>query len=92
MLPPRLTKPHSRTLLVKKKKKNCSDVAPVNAFPRSTSPSAHASDWVYELTARDWQKWIGHHAANQVRNRSGCYARVHPGTDLKIISLNTNYW
>ncbi|TKA54510.1 hypothetical protein B0A53_03203 [Rhodotorula sp. CCFEE 5036] len=68
------------------------DVAPVNAFPRSTSPSAHASDWVYELTARDWQKWIGHHAANQVRNRSGCYARVHPGTDLKIISLNTNYW
>lgn len=23
---------------------------------------------------------------------SGCYSRVHPGTNLKIISLNTNYW
>ncbi|GAA5985539.1 hypothetical protein JCM10908_007017 [Rhodotorula pacifica] len=68
------------------------DVSPVNAFPRSNSPSAHASDWVFELAARDWQKWIGHHAANQVRNMSGCYSRVHPGTDLKIISLNTNYW
>ncbi|GAA5877305.1 hypothetical protein JCM3774_001632 [Rhodotorula dairenensis] len=68
------------------------DVAPVNAFPRSTSPSAHASDWVFELTARDWQKWIGRDAANQVRKHSGCYSRVHPGTDLKIISLNTNYW
>ncbi|GAA6057978.1 hypothetical protein JCM3770_004596 [Rhodotorula araucariae] len=68
------------------------DVSPVNAFPRSTSPQSSASDWVFDLTARDWQKWIGHRAAEQVRTRSGCYARVHPGTDLKIISLNTNYW
>ncbi|GAA6019186.1 hypothetical protein JCM8202_000927 [Rhodotorula sphaerocarpa] len=68
------------------------DVAPVNAFPRSTSPSAHASDWIFDLAARDWRKWIGHEAARKLRERSGCYARVHPGTDLKIISLNTNYW
>ena len=69
-----------------------SDVAPVNAFPRSTSPQASASDWVFDLAARDWEKWIGRRAAEQVRTTSGCYSRVHPGTDLKIISLNTNYW
>ncbi|CDR46236.1 RHTO0S12e01882g1_1 [Rhodotorula toruloides] len=68
------------------------DVAPVNAFPRSTSPQAHDSDWVFELAARDWRKWIGRDAADQVRKMSGCYSRVHPGTNLKIISLNTNYW
>ncbi|GJN94375.1 hypothetical protein Rhopal_007454-T1 [Rhodotorula paludigena] len=68
------------------------DVSPVNAFPRSTSSTGFASDWVFELTARDWKKWIGRAAAEQVRTMSGCYARVHPGTNLKIISLNTNYW
>ena len=29
---------------------------------------------------------------DRVRTRSGCYSRVHPGTELRIISLNTNYW
>ncbi|GAA5886496.1 hypothetical protein JCM16303_001431 [Sporobolomyces ruberrimus] len=68
------------------------DVAPVNAFPRSTSPSGQASQWVFDIAAKDWKKWIGHKAAQQVRTMSGCYARVHPGTNLKIISINTNYW
>ncbi|TNY17910.1 sphingomyelin phosphodiesterase [Rhodotorula diobovata] len=68
------------------------DVAPVNGFPRSTTVNASEADWVFELAARDWEKWIGQDAAQQVRMMSGCYATVHPGTDLKIISLNTNYW
>jgi len=71
---------------------SCSDVAPVNGFPRSTTVNASEADWVFELAARDWEKWIGQDAAQQVRMMSGCYATVHPGTDLKIISLNTNYW
>lgn len=69
-----------------------SDVAPVNAFPRMTSPNGDASQWVFDIAAKDWKKWIGHKAAEQVRTMSGCYSRVHPGTDLKIISINTNYW
>ncbi|GAA5905278.1 hypothetical protein JCM6882_003735 [Rhodosporidiobolus microsporus] len=71
------------------------DVVPVNAFPRdlSLSTNGEASPaWVYDLTAKDWEKWIGAEAAEQVRTKSGCYSRVHPGTDLRIISLNTNYW
>ncbi|SCV68233.1 BQ2448_354 [Microbotryum intermedium] len=79
------------------------DVAPVNAFPRTTSWNREnstttlaiartSSDWVFELAARDWEKWIGPKASRQVRDYYGCYSRVHPGTDLRIISLNTNYW
>ncbi|GAA5871736.1 hypothetical protein JCM8547_008128 [Rhodosporidiobolus lusitaniae] len=69
------------------------DIAPVNAFPRSSSPASPTSaQWVFDLSAADWARWIGRHAANQVRTKSGCYSRVHPGTRLKIVSLNTNYW
>ncbi|GAA5973924.1 hypothetical protein JCM21900_004999, partial [Sporobolomyces salmonicolor] len=68
------------------------DIAPVNSFPRETSPTGRESQWVYEIAARDWKKWIGRKAAEQVKKMSGCYARVHPGTELKIISVNTNYW
>ncbi|GAA5892663.1 hypothetical protein JCM8208_005880 [Rhodotorula glutinis] len=35
------------------------DVAPVNGFPRSTSLNASAADWVYELAAQGWEKWVG---------------------------------
>jgi sphingomyelin phosphodiesterase len=68
------------------------DIAPVNAFPRSTSALAGAAQWAFDLMAQDWEKWIGPEAARQVATQSGCYAKVHPGTRLKIISLNTNYW
>ncbi|GAA5880774.1 hypothetical protein JCM1840_001369 [Sporobolomyces johnsonii] len=68
------------------------DIAPVNSFPRETSPTGRESQWVFDIAARDWKKWIGHQAAEQVKKMSGCYARVHPGTELKIISVNTNYW
>ena len=68
------------------------DVAPVNGFPRSTTGNASSADWVYELAAQDWERWIGRVAAEQVRTMSGCYAAVHPGTSLKIISINTNLW
>ncbi|BGP20196.1 hypothetical protein JCM10213v2_008331 [Rhodosporidiobolus nylandii] len=72
------------------------DIAPVNAFPRSpqSSPpySGTSAQWVYDLSSRDWRRWIGRRAAEQVRTRSGCYARVHPGTRLKVVSVNTNLW
>ncbi|GAA5820840.1 hypothetical protein JCM11251_001839 [Rhodosporidiobolus azoricus] len=71
------------------------DVVPVNAFPRNSTldyDTRGSPQWAYELCARDWERWIGGEAAAQVRTRSGCYSRVHPGTNLRIISLNTNYW
>ncbi|KAI5478729.1 hypothetical protein MNV49_004654 [Pseudohyphozyma bogoriensis] len=74
-----------------------SDVSPVNSFPRSTSPSAPSSQWVFDLAANEWEKWIGEESAQMVREKSGCYSKVHGGDaqgkgGLRIISLNTLYW
>ncbi|ORY88479.1 Metallo-dependent phosphatase-like protein [Leucosporidium creatinivorum] len=68
------------------------DIAPVNAFPRASSVAATETQWVFDVAARDWEKWIGKEAARQVATNYGCYSRVHPGTGLRIISVNTNYW
>ncbi|KAK4047454.1 hypothetical protein OIV83_005366 [Microbotryomycetes sp. JL201] len=68
------------------------DVAPVNAFPRTTSVQAQQAQWVYDIAAKDWEKWIGKDAAKSVATQYGCYSIVHPGSELRIISVNTNYW
>ncbi|KAK4046708.1 hypothetical protein OIO90_006461 [Microbotryomycetes sp. JL221] len=74
------------------------DIAPVNAFPRTTTVTKTAASaqqqtqWVFDIAAQDWKKWIGHKAAQSVKNNFGCYSVVHPGTELRIISVNTNYW
>ncbi|GAA6023339.1 hypothetical protein JCM10207_005752 [Rhodosporidiobolus poonsookiae] len=68
------------------------DTDPVNGFPLNSTTSGADIQWVYDLLADDWKGWIGAEAAEQVRTKSGCYSVVHPGTSLKVISLNTNYW
>ncbi|GAA5872365.1 hypothetical protein JCM8547_000909 [Rhodosporidiobolus lusitaniae] len=68
------------------------DVAPVNAFPLNTSAHFSSAQWVFDVNAKEWEPWIGSAGAEQVRTKSGCYSHVHPGTSLRIISLNTNYW
>lgn len=47
---------------------------------------------MYDIAAAGWNLSIGPEAAALVPQFSGCYARVHPGTDLRIISVNSNYW
>lgn len=47
---------------------------------------------MFEIAAKAWERWIGKQAAEQARTRYGCYSRVHPGTRLRIVSLNTQYW
>lgn len=70
-----------------------SDVAPVNAFPRlSSTNSSTSSSWAYEIAAHDWLPWIGKTASKSVLENSGSYTVLHPGTNLRIISINTNYW
>ncbi|BGO91484.1 hypothetical protein JCM10020v2_003139 [Rhodotorula toruloides] len=71
------------------------DIGPVNAFaldPTINAASATNAQQIYNLSASDWRRWIGDEAANQVLTNYGCYSLVHPGTKLRIISLNTNYW
>ncbi|EIM91606.1 sphingomyelin phosphodiesterase [Stereum hirsutum FP-91666 SS1] len=71
------------------------DSVPVNSFPRNTSSSGvHATDdlFVFDTQSAGWEKWINATAADQVDHNSGSYAIVVPGTSLKIISMNTQYW
>ncbi|KAF9467960.1 sphingomyelin phosphodiesterase [Collybia nuda] len=65
--------------------------APVNAFPRNTTSKANAQ-WVFDAQSKGWTKWIGAASATQVSHFSGSYSVVHPGTNLRIISINTVYW
>ncbi|EPQ52297.1 sphingomyelin phosphodiesterase [Gloeophyllum trabeum ATCC 11539] len=67
------------------------DSAPVNNFPRSTTEAPNVQ-WVFDVQSQGWRKWINSTSAYQLVHRSGSYATVVPGTKLKIISINTNYW
>ncbi|KAI9629044.1 hypothetical protein KEM48_011203 [Puccinia striiformis f. sp. tritici PST-130] len=67
------------------------DVAPTNSFPRNTTITL-SSQWDLELFSDTWARWIGDHGAHTLQANSGCYSRIHPGTNLKIISLNTGFW
>ncbi|GAA5863566.1 hypothetical protein JCM3774_006528 [Rhodotorula dairenensis] len=68
------------------------DAAPVNSFPRWGADPGVSIDWLYQVAADGWNASIGDQAARLLAESSGCYSRVHPGTDLKVISINTNYW
>ncbi|KAI9619130.1 hypothetical protein H4Q26_011810 [Puccinia striiformis f. sp. tritici PST-130] len=68
------------------------DVAPTNSFPRNTTITTLSSQWDLELFSDTWARWIGDHGAHTLPANSGCYSRIHPGTNLKIISLNTGFW
>ncbi|KAI0309549.1 sphingomyelin phosphodiesterase [Amylostereum chailletii] len=72
------------------------DSAPVNSFPRNTTTGENVQ-WVFDLNAAGWGSWINTEGVNQVMHRSGSFALVAPGTNLRraqilVISLNTMYW
>ncbi|EIM91610.1 acid sphingomyelinase [Stereum hirsutum FP-91666 SS1] len=71
------------------------DSAPVNSFPRkisATNPNITSAQFVFDTQSAGWEGLIGQVAANQVEHDSGSYSVVHPGTNLRIISMNTQYW
>ncbi|KAK4335393.1 sphingomyelin phosphodiesterase [Rhodotorula toruloides] len=71
------------------------DIGPGNAFALDSTinaASATNAQQIYNMSASDWRRWIGDDAVNQVQTNFGCYSVVHPGTNLRIISLNMNYW
>ncbi|KZV71061.1 sphingomyelin phosphodiesterase [Peniophora sp. CONT] len=68
------------------------DAAPVNSFPRNTTETTISSQWVFDTQSAGWEPWIGSAAAADVDSKSGSYAIVPEGTNLRIISLNTLFW
>ncbi|KAI0702327.1 sphingomyelin phosphodiesterase [Cytidiella melzeri] len=68
-------------------------IAPVNSFPRNTTPSTVGdSQFVFDTQSAGWEQWIGSTAAEQVHDVSGSYSKVIPGMKLRIVSMNTQYW
>ncbi|EPS35892.1 hypothetical protein H072_10630 [Dactylellina haptotyla CBS 200.50] len=69
------------------------DTAPVNLFPLAEPETSYASAApFYNQVGVELQKWIGASAAKSMKENFGCYSVVHPGTNLKIISISTNFW
>ncbi|KAF9265105.1 sphingomyelin phosphodiesterase [Marasmius fiardii PR-910] len=68
------------------------DTTPVNAFARSSSMTSNNSQFVFDLSSAGWNHWIGNDASKQVKHESGSYIASVPGTRLRILSVNTQYW
>ncbi|KAF8591358.1 sphingomyelin phosphodiesterase [Ramaria rubella] len=68
------------------------DTSPVNAFPRTDTQTTLNAQWVFNIQSAGWRQWIGAAAATELDHTSGSYAVVVPGLDLRVISINTQYW
>ncbi|KAH9944712.1 Metallo-dependent phosphatase-like protein [Amylocystis lapponica] len=66
--------------------------APTNSFPRNTTVHEINSQWVFDAQRDFWSQWIGKEATAQLHRHSGSYSTMAPGLNLRIISLNTQYW
>lgn len=67
---------------------------PVNSFPpQGVHTLANQSNqYMYDTLASSWIDWIGPDAAATAALRAGAYSIVHPGTNLRIISFNTQFY
>ncbi|KAF8205435.1 sphingomyelin phosphodiesterase [Mycena galopus ATCC 62051] len=68
------------------------DSAPVNSFPLDATIEFDGAQWVFNLEDNEWAHWINDTAANEEKHFSGSYSVTAPGTNLRIISINTVYW
>ncbi|KAJ7185414.1 sphingomyelin phosphodiesterase [Mycena filopes] len=64
----------------------------VNNFPREDNVGSFNAQWVFDLEGKQWAQWTNSTAADEETHFSGSYAVTAPGTNLRIISLNTVYW
>ncbi|KAL7795355.1 Metallo-dependent phosphatase-like protein [Trichoderma ceciliae] len=62
---------------------------PTNAFPpRSISNS---SQWVYDTLSDQWARWVGAAEESEIET-IGAYSTKYPNGNLRVISLNTNFY
>jgi sphingomyelin phosphodiesterase len=68
------------------------EAAPVNAIPpKAITTSSNSPQWLYNALSSDWATWIGATAA-QEEESFGAYSTKYPGGNLRVISLNTNFY
>ncbi|KAA1479006.1 sphingomyelin phosphodiesterase [Dentipellis sp. KUC8613] len=68
------------------------DSVPVNSFPRNITNTTLDPQFVFDVQSSGWKVWINDTAAAEVHDMSGSYSVRVPGTNLRIISVNTQYW
>lgn len=73
------------------------EVSPTNAFPFAEGKGMDGSQWIYELLAKVWKKWIGTRGVETAK-AFGAYSVRHPSRQddgmggLRVISVNTNLY
>ena len=67
---------------------------PVNSFPPQGvhTLANYSNQYMYDTLAGSWFGWIGPGAAATAANRAGAYSVVHPESNLRIISFNTQFY
>ncbi|KAL7267046.1 hypothetical protein RUND412_010382 [Rhizina undulata] len=68
------------------------DVAPVNSFPPAAVDTTISSQWSYDTLSSLWNTWIGSTASSAADSNYGSYSVLHPDSNLRIISVNSNFW
>lgn len=63
--------------------------SPVNSFPSNAVAPKYSTQWVFDTLASHWSSWIGDTSSVI---HSGSYSVKHPSSNLRIISLDTNYY
>src|SRR5262249_38515061 len=66
------------------------EASPTNAFP-TLKEGDTVEQWVYNVISDDWTQWIGPLEANRELS-FGAYAVQYPKGNLRIISINTNFY
>ncbi|KAL7937255.1 Metallo-dependent phosphatase-like protein [Trichoderma chlorosporum] len=65
------------------------EASPVNAFPAQSV--SNSSQWVYDSLTAEWTQWVGASEESDIENL-GAYSTKYPNGNLRIISLNTNFY
>ncbi|KAF9880133.1 hypothetical protein CkaCkLH20_02087 [Colletotrichum karsti] len=65
------------------------EASPANNVPPSQWSERPTIQWMYDVVASAWGRWIG--APEGVRDY-GAYSVKHPGSNLRIISASTNMY
>lgn len=65
------------------------EASPVNAFPPGSV--SNSSQWVYDTLSDQWTRWVGVTEESDIEN-IGAYSTKYPNGNLRIISLNTNFY
>lgn len=66
------------------------EASPTNNFP-TLKEGDGAEQWVFNTLSTDWSPWIGSSAAQEALS-FGAYSVNYPNSNLRVISINTNFY